>query len=78
MVWLIWKNYNVFCTDQGRFISRNGFFTLRDDEETRAMYPFRFAFTVRYSLDGSSLRQEYVVQTMATRPSHSHWECIRP
>ena len=62
MVSHIWKNYNDFCTDQGRFISRNGFFTPRDDEETRAMYPFPFTFTVRYSLDGSSLRQEYVVQ----------------
>lgn len=37
-------------------------FVLRDDEETRAMYPFRFTFTVGYALDGTSLRQEYIVQ----------------
>ena len=37
-------------------------FTLRSNEETLAMYPFHFSFSVRYTLDGNDLNVSYIVQ----------------
>lgn len=34
-------------------------FTLTDDEQTRAVYPFSFRFEVRFELDGNALRITY-------------------
>lgn len=41
---------------------------LTDDEETRAAYPFEFAFTVRYSLSGSALVVSYTVENTGGTP----------
>ena len=37
-------------------------FTLTDNEETRACYPFRFAFSVIYTLDGAAVKITYHVE----------------
>lgn len=39
-------------------------FILRDNESTRKMYPFAFAFRVKYELDGSSLRVTYDAENL--------------
>ncbi|MBE6537601.1 MAG: aldose 1-epimerase family protein [Ruminococcaceae bacterium] len=39
-------------------------FILHDNEKTRAMYPFAFAFRVRYELDGASLRVTYDAENL--------------
>ena len=39
-------------------------FILRDSEKTREMYPFAFAFRVRYELDGGSLKVTYDAENL--------------
>jgi galactose mutarotase-like enzyme len=39
-------------------------FILRDNEQTREMYPFAFAFRVRYELDGASLKVTYDAENL--------------
>ncbi|MBO5280241.1 MAG: aldose 1-epimerase family protein [Clostridia bacterium] len=39
-------------------------FLLRDSEKTREMYPFAFAFRVKYELDGASLKVTYDAQNL--------------
>ena len=39
-------------------------FLLRDNEKTREMYPFAFAFRVKYELDGGSLKVTYDAQNL--------------
>ncbi len=36
--------------------------TLTDSEATLAQYPFRFAFTIRHTLEGDTIRTEYTVE----------------
>ncbi len=37
-------------------------FEVKDDEETLKIYPFKFSFKVIYSLDGATVRTEYLVE----------------
>ena len=39
-------------------------FLLRDSEKTREMYPFAFAFRVKYELDGGSLKVTYDAENL--------------
>ena len=39
-------------------------FLLRDSEKTREMYPFAFAFRVKYELDGASLKVTYDAENL--------------
>jgi galactose mutarotase-like enzyme len=43
-------------------------FTLKDDEDTRAVYPFAFEFRVRYRLTGPELEVHYEVLNPAAAP----------
>lgn len=36
-------------------------FELRDNEETRAIYPFGFIFRMKYTLDGATVKNEFTV-----------------
>ena len=36
--------------------------SLSADAYTKAMYPYDFTFTIRYSLDGKTLKKEHIVQ----------------
>ena len=42
-------------------------FVLRDNEQTREMYPFAFAFRVSYELDGKSVRVTYDAENLDTK-----------
>ena len=43
-------------------------FTLHEDEETLSEYPFRFALTVRYTLEGNALTIETGVENTDNKP----------
>ena len=56
-------------------------FLLRDNAETRKMYPFAFAFRVTYELDGASLKVTYDAENTDNKPiyctfgSHEAYAC---
>ena len=42
--------------------------TLTDSEEIFAQYPFRFAFTIRHTLDGDTIHTDYTVENRSGAP----------
>ena len=56
-------------------------FILRDNEKTREMYPFAFAFRVKYELDGADLKVTYDAENLDSKTmyctfgSHEAYAC---
>ena len=48
-------------------------FTLHEDEETLSEYPFRFALTVRYTLEGNALTIETGVENTDSKPLYCNF-----
>ena len=48
-------------------------FTLHEDEETLSEYPFRFALTVRYTLEGNALTIETGVENTDNKPLYCNF-----
>lgn len=43
-------------------------FTLTENEYTKAMYPYDFTFTIRYTLDGATLKKEHITENRSAAP----------
>ena len=59
------KRKSFVCTAKGEDYLT---FTLTADDETRAVYPFEFVFSVTYRISKSELAIEYAVENKADKP----------
>lgn len=43
-------------------------FVLTENEHTKSMYPYDFTFTIRYTLEGASLKKEHITENRSAQP----------